>query len=376
MKQTQKYLNKSRFRNDRGEVTGRCKMLKDFLIEDNMYNFKNDYSEGAHPDILNKLIETNLVQQLGYGEDEYSGQAKDLLKQKINNSDAVIHFLSGGTQTNLIVISFLLRVHEAVISAKTGHIATHETGAVEATGHKVITVETSNGKLYPSDIQKVLQEYSLKPHVVRPRMVFISNSTEIGTIYSKDELKQLSEFCKSQELLLYLDGARLGHGLTAENNDLTLSDVAELTDLFYIGSTKNGALLGEAIVFNKPHLATDFEYALKQKGAMLAKGRLLAIQFLELFKDDLYFNLAKHANMMAMKIANAVKEKGYTFLTDSTTNQIFPILPKKIIEKLSRKYLFYVWKEIDENQSAIRLITSWATDENQVDDFINDLGIS
>lgn len=338
-----------------------------------MYNFKNDYSEGAHPNILNKLIETNLVQQLGYGEDDYSIEAKELLKKKINNRDAVIYFLSGGTQTNLIVLASLLRAHEAVISAKTGHIASNETGAIEATGHKVITIETKDGKLKTSDLQLTLKEHSLRPHVVKPRIVYISNSTEIGTIYTKTDLTALSEFCRSNNLLLYLDGARIGHALTAANNDLTLADVSQLTDMFYIGATKNGGLIGEAIVFNKPELATDFDYVLKQRGALLAKGRLLAIQFLELFRDDLYFTLAKHANVMAQKISDAVKEKGYSFLTDSTTNQIFPILPKNVIEKLNEKYLFYVWKEIDANHSAVRLITSWAADETQVDAFIKDL---
>lgn len=338
-----------------------------------MYNFKNDYSVGAHPNILNKLIETNLVPQLGYGDDDYTIEAKNVLKQKIVNPKAEIYFLSGGTQTNLIAISFLLRVHEAVISAKTGHISANETGAIEATGHKVITVETNDGKLSPADVQTALDEYGLKPHVVKPRMVYISNSTEIGTIYNKSELENLYVFCKQNNLLLYLDGARLGHGLTAENSDLTLSDIAQLTDVFYIGATKNGGLLGEAIVFNNPEMAFEFEFSLKQKGAMLAKGRVLAIQFLELFKDDLYFSLAKHANTMATKMANAVKEKGYTFLTNSTTNQIFPILPNAVIEKLSDKYLFYVWKKIDENQSAIRLITSWATNESEVDEFVKDI---
>lgn len=338
-----------------------------------MYNFKNDYSEGAHPNILNKLIETNLIQQLGYGEDEYSIQAKDLLKEKINNPEAVIYFLSGGTQTNLIVIASSLRAHEAVISAKTGHISAYETGAIEATGHKVIAIETTDGKLTPSDLQLTLQEHALRPHVVKPRLVYISNSTEIGTIYTKAELLALSQFCKANDLLLYLDGARLGHALTAENNDLTLSDIAQLTDMFYIGATKNGGLIGEAIVFNRPEVAEDFDYVLKQRGALLAKGRLLAIQFLELFKDDLYFTLAKHANVMAMKISAAAKEKGYPFLTNSTTNQIFPILPNTVIEKLNEKYLFYVWKAIDEEQSAVRLITSWATDEAMVDAFIEDL---
>ncbi|MCS4224389.1 low specificity L-threonine aldolase [Sphingobacterium sp. BIGb0165] len=338
-----------------------------------MYNFKNDYSEGAHPRILDKLIETNLVQQSGYGEDEYAQQAKAILKEKLNNPDAGIYFVSGGTQTNLLVISFLLRVHEAVISAKTGHIAANETGAIEATGHKVITTETADGKLRPEDIANVLEAYALAPHVVKPRIVYISNSTEIGTIYTRDELKALFQFCQSHHLLLYLDGARLGHALTAENSDLTLAAISEYTDVFYIGGTKNGALLGEAIIFNKPELAIDFEYAIKQKGAMLAKGRILSIQFLELFKDDLYFDLARQANALAMRIASAVREKGYTFLTESTTNQLFPILPKKIIERLSQHYQFYNWKNIDAEHTAIRLITSWATDEEKVEAFIRDL---
>jgi threonine aldolase len=338
-----------------------------------MYNFKNDYSEGAHPNILNKLIESNLVQHLGYGDDDYSNQAKEILKQKIDNPKASIYFVSGGTQTNLLVISTLLQAHEAVISAKTGHIYANETGAIEATGHRVITVDTADGKIKTADIQKVLQDYSLRPHVVKPKMVYVSNSTEIGTIYNKVELQQLSEFCKAKSLLLFLDGARLGHALTSEKNDLTLADIAQLTDVFYIGGTKNGALLGEAIVFNNPNLAPEFDYVLKQKGALLAKGRLLGIQFLELFKEDLYFDLAKHANTMAMKIANAVKENGFSFLTEPITNQIFPILPKKLIEKLNQKYLFYEWVVIDKNKSAVRIITSWTTDERKVDEFIADL---
>ncbi|WP_336836152.1 threonine aldolase family protein [Sphingobacterium siyangense] len=338
-----------------------------------MYNFKNDYSEGAHPRILDKLIETNLIQQLGYGEDDYSKEAKSILKEKIANQQAVIHFLSGGTQTNLLVISFLLRIHEAVISAKTGHISANETGAIEATGHKVITVETSDGKLTPNDISTVLREHALAPHVVKPRIVYISNSTEIGTIYSSAELEALYVCCQQQQLLLYLDGARLGHALTAENNDLTFAAIARYTDVFYIGGTKNGALLGEAVVFNRPELAVDFDYAIKQKGALLAKGRVLSIQFLMLFQDDLYLELALRANSLAMRMAKAIKDKGYSFLTESTTNQIFPILPKSLIEALLINYQFYIWKDIDSDYAAVRLITSWATDEKQVTNFINDI---
>jgi len=338
-----------------------------------MYNFKNDYSEGGHQNILKKLIETNLEQQEGYGEDEYSISAKAILKKIIHNPSATIFFVSGGTQTNLLVISSVLKVHEAVISAQIGHINVHETGAIEATGHKVITVDTKDGKLTTSDVKKVLQEHSLRPHMVKPKMVYISNSTEIGTIYQKKELEELYAYCKSHDLLLFLDGARLGHALTAEDNDLDIADISSNTDVFYIGGTKNGALLGEAIVFNQEDIAPEFDYALKQKGALLAKGRLLGIQFLELFKNNLYFDLAKHANKMAMKIAKAIEDRGYSFYTKATTNQIFPILPKTLIEKLSDKYLFYEWDNIDDKHSAIRIITSWATDEKRVDEFIEDI---
>lgn len=337
-----------------------------------MYNFKNDYSFGAHPNILQKLLETNLEDQQGYGEDQYSIEAKEILKKKIENPNALIYFLSGGTQTNLIVISFLLRIHEAVISAKTGHIFANETGAIEATGHRVITVETSDGKLNPELIQSVLDEYTLRPHVVKPKMVYISNSTEIGTVYNKSELEELSNFCKEKNLILFMDGARLGHALASENNDVSFTDLAKLTDVFYIGGTKNGALLGEAVVFNDSNLGNEFDFALKQKGALLAKGRVLGIQFLELFKDDLYSELALHANKMAKKISKVIKDRGFSFLTDSKTNQIFPILPNRIIEKLSKKYQFYVWKKVDENHSAIRLITSWSTQEREVEALIQD----
>lgn len=338
-----------------------------------MFSFKNDYSEGAHINILQKLIDTNLIQQHGYGEDDYSIQAKDLLCQKLNKPDASIFFLSAGTQSNLIVIASLLRNHEAVISAKTGHIYANETGAIEATGHRIITIETDNGKLNPAQIEKVLVEYTLRPHVVKPRMVYISNSTEIGTIYSKSELEELSTYCKANSLLLYLDGARLGHALMACNNDLKISDIANFTDVFYIGGTKNGALFGEAVVFNNPILAEDFDFILKQKGALLAKGRTLGIQFYELFHNDLYFELASHANQLAQKIANAFEDCGYSFLTRSPTNQIFPILPHKLISQLRINYDFYNWKSIDDNHDAVRIITSWATPLNVVDEFIFDI---
>lgn len=338
-----------------------------------MYSFRNDYSEGAHPGILAKILNTNFIQQAGYGEDEYSVQAKLVLKQKMNNPDAGIYFVSGGTQANLLVISSLIQVHHAVISAYTGHIFTHETGAIESIGHRIITADTTDGKLQTVHIESILKEYTLRPHMVKPRMVYISNPTEIGTIYSSAELEHLYLFCQSRDLLLFMDGARLGNALTAVTNDLSLSDISRLTDVFYIGGTKNGALFGEAIVLKSKDLAPDFDYVMKQKGALLSKSRVIGIQFMELFRDDLYFELALHANKMAQKIAQDIQELGYRFLTDSPTNQIFPILPKTVITALQEKYLFYEWREMDDTHSAVRLITSWATDEKVVDAFIDDL---
>ncbi|EFK58802.1 threonine aldolase family protein [Sphingobacterium spiritivorum] len=338
-----------------------------------MYSFKNDYSEGAHPHIIDQLVRTNLIQQNGYSGDDYCIEAKEILRRELDNPGAAIYFVSGGTQANLISIASLLRTHEAVISATTGHIFANETGAIESTGHKVIAVDKSDGKLEPADIERVLSAHSLAPHMVKPRLVYISNSTEIGTHYTKTELQQLSVCCRKNSLLLYMDGARLGHALTAAENDLTLADISRLADIFYIGATKNGGLLGEAIVLPDPTLHPDFDFVIKQKGGLLSKGRLLGIQFRELFRDGLYFRLAQHANAMAMKIAHAVKECKYDMLTVSFTNQIFPILPLHVIEELSTKYDFYVWKQIDESQSAVRLITSWATEEYYVDEFIKDL---
>lgn len=334
------------------------------------FSFKNDYSEGCHPNILQALLQSNLNQQAGYGEDEYSLQAKELIKEKIKNPNSDIYFVSGGTQANLIVISSILRPYQCVISASTGHILNNETGAIEATGHKILNIETDDGKLRPSDIIPVLENHQNVPHQVMPKLVYISNSTELGTIYNTKELEELSSFCKENGLYLFMDGARLGHGLTSEISDLSLEKVAELTDIFYIGGTKNGALIGEAIVINNQDLQQDFAFNIKQKGALLAKGRLLGIQFLELMKDDLYFDLAKHANQQAMKIKNAMKEKGIHFLSDTYTNQIFPIVSNELITILSEKFEFYVWKKIDENNSAIRLITSWNTNDEAVNSFI------
>ncbi|WP_027376991.1 threonine aldolase family protein [Kaistella palustris] len=334
------------------------------------FSFKNDYSEGCHPRILEALFSTNLSQQGGYGLDDYCQNAEISIQEKINNPAAKVFFLSGGTQANLTVIAAFLRPHESVVSAQTGHIFTNETGAIEATGHKVHAVQSADGKIKPQQIQEILDAHRNVPHQLKQKLVYISNSTELGTIYSRTELKNLSAFCKENDLYLFMDGARLSQALAAETNDITLQDLGQLTDAFYWGATKNGALLGEAIIINNKELQGDFGFHLKQKGALLAKGRLLGIQFQELLHNDLYLSLAKHANVQAMKIKEAFSKKGYDFLTETFTNQIFPVLKHSEIEKLAENFDFYVWKNIDDDSAAIRIITSWATAAEVTDLFI------
>lgn len=337
-----------------------------------IHNFTNDYSEGCHPSILEALVQTNLTQQAGYGGDSYTQNAIHTIREKTGKLSADIHLVAGGTLANLLILGAILKPFESVIAAETGHINTHEAGAIEATGHKVESVPTLDGKLRIQDIEPVLAKFP-EFHTVKPRVVYISNSTEIGTIYTKKELTALSSFCKVNHLLLFLDGARLPMALTAASNDLTLADIASLTDVFYIGGTKNGALLGEAIVITKEELKKDFKYHMKQRGALMAKGRTLGIQFDQLLKADLIFQLASHANSMTMKIADAIQNLGYGLLAPSNTNQVFPILPHSVIERLKERYGFLIWKQIDARNSAIRLITSWATLEEKVDQFIVDL---
>lgn len=336
------------------------------------YSFFDDYSEGAHPQILEALSRTNLSQDIGYGNDSFCQDAVRILKEKIGNPDADIHFVSGGTQANLIALAAMLRPYESVIAPISGHIAIHEAGAIEAIGHKINTVQTTNGKLLPDDIQNIVDTHT-DEHMVKPRAVFVSQATEVGTIYKKAELEAISKVCRKNSLYLYLDGARLGSALTSSEADITLAELSKLVDIFYIGGTKNGALLGEAIIINNQKLKENFRYYLKQKGALLAKGRVLGIQFVELFKGNLYFDLAKHENVMANKLSQGIKKQGYKFLSESSTNQIFPIFPNAVIEKLKSNYGFYVWSKIDTNNSAIRLVTSWATKESAVDEFLTDL---
>lgn len=334
-----------------------------------MYSFKNDYSEGAHPNIIEALVKTNLEQTDGYGEDFYTKEAGRLIKEKVNREDVDVHLLVGGTQTNLTAISAFLRPHEAVIAVESGHIFVHETGAIEATGHKVIPVASEDGKIQVSQIAKVLETHT-DEHMVKPKMVYISDSTEVGTIYNKAELEAISSYCKTNGLYLFLDGARLGSALMCEENDLTLEDFGKLTDAFYIGGTKNGALMGEALVICNDFLKADFRYHIKQKGGLLAKGRLLGIQFVELFKENLFFELGAHANHMADCLREGIKEAGYKFFIESPSNQLFVIFPNEVIEHLSSQFNFATWEKIDENNTAIRLVTSWATKKEGVEAFI------
>lgn len=333
-----------------------------------MISFKNDYSEGALPEILEVLIKTNSEQTVGYGLDEYCAMAAEKIKNKIGCPGAQVHFLVGGTQANQTCISAFLRSFEAVIGAETAHINVHETGAIEATGHKVIAVKGENGKVTPKDIWDAVAYHS-DEHMVKPKMVYISDTTEIGTIYYKKELEAISACCKELGLYLYLDGARLGSALTAEGNDITLEDIARLTDAFYIGGTKNGALFGEAVVLVNPVLQQEFRYSIKQHGGMLAKGRLLGIQFDRLFTDDLFFKAGAHANRMAMKLKQGLTECGVQFLTDSVTNQQFPVFSEEEIAVISREFLFE-YNGRAENKYVIRFCTSWATKEEDVEHLI------
>lgn len=337
-----------------------------------MYSFTNDYSEGAHPDILEAMMKENLNQQTGYGLDTHCLHAAGLIKQEIKREDVDVHFLEGGTQTNLLTISAALRPYQAVISAHTGHINVHETGAIEATGHKVLAIESPDGKLTPALIQKALDAHT-DEHMVQPKMAYISNSTEIGTQYTRAELEALHHICKQNRLYLFMDGARMGAALTSPVNDLTLADIANLTDVFYIGGTKNAALFGEALVICNEALKPDFRFMIKQRGAMMAKGWLLGIQFEELFQNNLFYDTATHANQMAAQLKNALEAKGYSFASDSHTNQLFPILPDTLVEKLAREFTFNTDRRYDDSHTIIRLVTSWATTQQGIDEFIRAL---
>ena len=336
-----------------------------------MYSFRNDYSEGAHPKVLEALTETNLTQTVGYGLDPFCEEAAITIRRLCNAPEADVHFLVGGTQVNLITIAAHLRPYEAAIAAHTGHINVHETGAIEAAGHKVCTAYSPDGKLTPELVESVLRAHSTE-HMVSPRLVYISDTTEIGTVYTKAELTALRRCCDDYGLFLYLDGARLGSALTAEGNDLTLPDLAALTDAFTIGGTKNGALFGEALILAKPH--QHFRWYMKQRGGVLAKGRLLGIQFQALLSDGLYFDLARHANAMGIRLRDGMAALEIPFPVPSPSNQQFPVLPNGVIAALEAKgYQFETDHPVDEAHTCVRFVTSWATPESAVEELLRDL---
>ena len=338
--------------------------------------FQCDYNEGAHPKVLERLVQTNMEQTPGYSEDKYCEEAREKIRKACGDDSLAVHFLVGGTQTNVTVINAALRKHQGVLCAVTGHINVHETGAIEATGHKVLALPSEDGKITAAQVREAYEAHwndADHEHIVQPGMVYISHPTENGTLYEKEELQALSRTCRELGLPLFLDGARLGYGLMSEKSSLGLSEIAELTDVFYIGGTKVGALFGEAVVITNPALKKDFRYLIKQHGGMLAKGRLLGIQFNVLFTDNLYFDIAKGADELAMRLKAAFLEKGYGLRYDSYTNQQFPILPNEHLEKLKEKYSYGFWEAVDDSHSAVRFCTSWATKKEAVDALIADI---
>ena len=332
--------------------------------------FHNDYNQICHPTVMKKLMDSAQEQQPGYSEDIHCAVAADIIRKVCNNENVAVHFLVGGTQTNLTVIAAGLRPHQGVLSADSGHINVHETGAIEATGHKVITLPTKDGKIAAADIREFVRlhrESADAEHMAQPKMVYISNPTEMGTIYYLKELQEISDACHELGLYLFVDGARLGYGLTASDNDISMEDMARLCDVFYIGGTKVGAMFGEAVVISNPMIAEDFRYLIKQRGAMLAKGWTLGVQFEALFENNLYFEISRHANACAEKIRKTLAELGVSMLAQTTTNQLFPIMTDDVLSKLSESFTFTEMGRVDDTHRAVRFCTSWATKTDSVD---------
>lgn len=332
-----------------------------------MYHFRNDYSVGCHPAVLEALAAVNSESVIGYGGDAYCKECADLIRSLCHAPQAAVEFMIGGTQTNFTAIAAFLRPWESVISPASGHINGHESGAVEATGHKILPIRTpANGKLSPAAILPVLEECE-DVHLTKPRLVYISNATETGGVYTKSELSELSLFCRHHGLLLFLDGARLGCALASKINDLTLADVAQFTDAFYIGGTKNGAMMGEALVITDPALQGEFFRMKKQQGAVLAKGWLLGVQFQALLQDGLYFKIARNAVEVAQYLQGGLKNLGIPMMVDSPTNQIFPIVPNSMLAHLDELCTYETWGKADENHTVVRFVTSFATPLSSAD---------
>lgn len=339
-----------------------------------MIHFNSDYMEGAHPEVMRRLVETNLEQTVGYGLDDYSVHAKKLIREACQAPEAAVYLLVGGTQTNATVIDGLLRRHEGVLATETAHINTHESGAIEATGHKVLALPQHDGKLLASEVEAFIRDFyrdETYEHMVAPGMVYISHPTELGTLYSLSELEALSGVCLKAGIPLYLDGARLGYALSAPSSDVTLADLARLCDVFYIGGTKVGALFGEAVVAANPGRLPHFYPLIKQHGALLAKGRLLGLQFEALFADGLYQRIGAHAVRLALKLKEVFRAKGYRLFLDSPTNQQFVFLPNEVIDRLSEQATFELWGPRGETETVVRFVTSWATREDDVDTLIS-----
>ena len=341
-----------------------------------MIYFHNDYSEGCHKKVLEALTRTNLEQTPGYGTDDYCKEAAELIAKACGREDLKVHFLVGGTQANLTVIAAALRPYQAAVCAVSGHINVHETGAVEATGHKVLGLPSDDGKITARQVRDLVAAHRANDsfeHENQPKLVYISNPTEYGTLYSLAELEALSAACRDNGLYLFLDGARLGYGLMSQGNDVTLPDLARLCDVFYIGGTKVGALFGEAVVYSNPVLAEDFRYMIKRQGGMLAKGRLLGVQFKALFEDGLYFEISSHAIRMADQIRATFDELGVSYLVPGVTNQIFPILSDDFLAELGKNFMFTEMERVDDSHRCVRFCTSWASTQENVDALCREL---
>lgn len=335
-----------------------------------MLTFASDYTTGCCPEILDRLIATNLEPQSGYGTDQYCASAAEKIKNACNAPEAQVEFIAGGTQTNQVVISSMLQRYEGVVAARTGHISCHEAGAIEYTGHKVFELPQVMGKIRAKDLSDLVENFygdDNHDHMVFPGMVYISHPTEYGTLYTLSELTAISEVCRKHNMPLFLDGARLGYGLMSYSTDVTLQDIARLCDVFYIGGTKVGALCGEAVVFTHGNMPKHFLTMKKQNGALLAKGRLLGVQFDTLFTDDLYFRISKHAIDMAERLKGILSNAGFPFLLESPTNQQFVVLDNATMERLKKDVGFGFWETVDEDHTAVRFATSWSTTEKELD---------
>lgn len=339
-----------------------------------MLYFENDYSEGAHPKILQRLMDTNMEHLSGYGSDRYTDLAKNKIRDLCKCPEAEVYFLVGGTQTNQTVIDSVLKSYEGVIAAETGHVSVHEAGAIEFTGHKVLTLPQHDGKLCARELEAYMETFlgdDSHEHMVFPGMVYISHPTEYGTLYTKDELKELSQVCRHFKLPLYIDGARLITGLACPENELSLPDIADLCDVFYIGGTKAGTLCGEAVVFTKNNTPAHFLTQIKQHGALLAKGRLCGVQFDALFSDDLYKETGRNAIETAALLREGLRQKGYTFYNSSPTNQLFLVMENSRLEELKNHVVYSFWEKADDTHTVIRFATSWATSREDVEKLLS-----